>query len=116
MIGIVLVTHGRLATEFLAALEHVVGPQKHIAAIDRRGNRIAAAAGRLHALSPVATLARGYAIARDGQGSTLASIDSFVAGMKFELRVRDGIVQSTANAIVRREGSVDVRLGGDLTD
>jgi PTS system mannose-specific IIA component len=34
MIGIVLVTHGRLATEFLAALEHVVGPQKHIAAID----------------------------------------------------------------------------------
>jgi PTS system mannose-specific IIA component len=34
MIGIVLVTHGRLATEFLAALEHVVGPQKHVAAIN----------------------------------------------------------------------------------
>jgi PTS system mannose-specific IIA component len=34
MIGIVLVTHGRLATEFLAALEHVVGPQRQIAAID----------------------------------------------------------------------------------
>jgi len=34
MIGIVLVTHGRLATEFLAALEHVVGPQKNVAAID----------------------------------------------------------------------------------
>ena len=30
MIGIVLVTHGKLATEFLAALEHVVGPQKHV--------------------------------------------------------------------------------------
>jgi exodeoxyribonuclease VII large subunit len=73
------------------------------AAIDRRGNRIAAAAGRLHALSPVATLARGYAIAQDGQGRTLASIDSFVAGSEFELLVRDGIVQSTANAIVRRE-------------
>jgi len=27
MIGMVLVTHGRLATEFRAALEHVVGPQ-----------------------------------------------------------------------------------------
>jgi PTS system mannose-specific IIA component len=27
MIGIVLVTHGRLASEFRAALEHVVGPQ-----------------------------------------------------------------------------------------
>jgi PTS system mannose-specific IIA component len=28
MIGMVLVTHGHLATEFRAALEHVVGPQK----------------------------------------------------------------------------------------
>jgi PTS system mannose-specific IIA component len=28
--GIVLVTHGRLAAEFRAALEHVVGPQKQI--------------------------------------------------------------------------------------
>ena len=27
MIGLVLVTHGQLATEFRAALEHVVGPQ-----------------------------------------------------------------------------------------
>jgi PTS system mannose-specific IIA component len=33
MIGIVLVTHGRLAIEFRAALEHVVGPQVQIATI-----------------------------------------------------------------------------------
>jgi len=33
MIGMVLVTHGRLAAEFIAALEHVVGPQGHIEAI-----------------------------------------------------------------------------------
>jgi len=33
MIGIVLVTHGRLATEFIAALEHVVGPQRNIRAV-----------------------------------------------------------------------------------
>jgi PTS system mannose-specific IIA component len=33
MIGIVLVTHGRLAAEFLAALEHVVGPQERVAAV-----------------------------------------------------------------------------------
>src|SRR5436853_7580310 len=30
MIGLVLVTHGRLAIEFRAALEHVVGEQKQI--------------------------------------------------------------------------------------
>ena len=33
MIGMVLVTHGRLAAEFAAALEHVVGPQTQIAAV-----------------------------------------------------------------------------------
>ncbi len=33
MIGLVLVTHGRLAAEFIAAMEHVVGPQESIAAI-----------------------------------------------------------------------------------
>jgi PTS system mannose-specific IIA component len=33
MIGIVLVTHGRLAAEFIAALEHVVGPQRNIKAV-----------------------------------------------------------------------------------
>ncbi len=33
MIGVVLVTHGRLAQEFIDALEHVVGPQQSIAAV-----------------------------------------------------------------------------------
>ena len=33
MIGMVLVTHGRLAAEFIAALEHVVGKQQQVAAI-----------------------------------------------------------------------------------
>jgi mannose PTS system EIIA component len=33
MIGMVLVTHGHLATEFRAALEHVVGPQRQLVSI-----------------------------------------------------------------------------------
>ena len=33
MIGMVLVTHGRLAVEFIDALEHVVGPQENVGAI-----------------------------------------------------------------------------------
>ncbi len=33
MIGIVLVTHGNLGREFIAALEHVVGPQPQVQAI-----------------------------------------------------------------------------------
>jgi len=33
MIGLVIVTHGRLAEEFVHAMEHVVGPQDGVAAI-----------------------------------------------------------------------------------
>jgi PTS system mannose-specific IIA component len=33
MIGLVIVTHGRLAEEFVKAMEHVVGPQTAVAAI-----------------------------------------------------------------------------------
>ena len=33
MIGLVLVTHGRLAEELRAAMEHVVGPQKAVATV-----------------------------------------------------------------------------------
>ena len=53
MIGLVLVTHGNLAREFLAAMEHVVGPQDQTRAISigadddmeqRRAEILAAAA------------------------------------------------------------------------
>ena len=51
MIGLILVTHGKLASEFLVALEHVVGPQNNVATIcigphdnmEARRNEIAAA-------------------------------------------------------------------------
>jgi PTS system mannose-specific IIA component len=33
MIGLVLVTHGRLAAEFILAMEHVVGPQPQCVAV-----------------------------------------------------------------------------------
>lgn len=57
MIGLVLVTHGRLAEEFRSALEHVVGPQAAIETIaigpdDRMEVRradIAAAVARVNA-------------------------------------------------------------------
>ena len=56
MIGLVLVTHGRLADEFIHALEHVVGRQEKIEAIcigpddrmDVRRSDIAAAVARVN--------------------------------------------------------------------
>lgn len=51
MIGMILVTHGRLAEEFVNAMEHVVGPQEAVATIcigpnddmEQRRSEIAAA-------------------------------------------------------------------------
>lgn len=55
MIGVIIVTHANLAKEFVAALEHVVGPQQQIEAIsiapsdnmEERRNAILAAARRV---------------------------------------------------------------------
>lgn len=33
MIGLVLVTHGNLAREFISVMEHIVGPQERVAAV-----------------------------------------------------------------------------------
>jgi mannose PTS system EIIA component len=33
MIGLVIVTHGRLAEEFVRVMEHIVGPQKQVATV-----------------------------------------------------------------------------------
>lgn len=49
-------------------------------------------AGRLHALSPVATMARGYAVARGQDGTTLSSASAFSEGLPFDLIVRDGVI------------------------
>jgi mannose PTS system EIIA component len=57
MIGLVLVTHGRLAAEFVRAMEHVVGPQERIESIcigpeddmEGRRNDIALAIGKVDA-------------------------------------------------------------------
>lgn len=51
MIGIVIVTHGRLAAELLGAVQHIVGPQTHVKTvcigpnddIEERRSEIAAA-------------------------------------------------------------------------
>ncbi|WP_188447802.1 PTS sugar transporter subunit IIA [Sphingomonas psychrolutea] len=55
MIGLVLVTHGRLADEFVTAMEHVVGKQERVATVnigpeddmEARRNDIAAAIARV---------------------------------------------------------------------
>ena len=67
-----------------------------LSALERRRLSIAAAAGKLDALSPLATLQRGYSVARSETGSVLRSVQDFAPGQPFELRVRDGEVSCEA--------------------
>jgi exodeoxyribonuclease VII large subunit len=70
---------------------------------ERRSARVSIVAGRLHALSPLAVLSRGYAVARDGSGATLGSASDFAPAMDFDLLLRDGTVRATARAVHIKE-------------
>jgi exodeoxyribonuclease VII large subunit len=67
---------------------------------ERRGAHMTAIAGKLNALSPLATLARGYAVARDASGATLASTSDFAPGLEFDLLLRDGTVRATTRSVL----------------
>jgi exodeoxyribonuclease VII large subunit len=60
--------------------------------VTSRKSLLGAAAGRLNALSPLATLSRGYAVARDPKGKALTSTRHFSEGLRFELLLHDGKV------------------------
>lgn len=75
MIGLVIVTHGRLAQEFISAMEHVVGPQIAVEAIcigpdddmERRRQDILAACGRVE-------LGKGVVLLTDMFGGTPSNL------------------------------------------
>lgn len=68
-------------------------------AVETRRNRLATLAGRLDALSPLATLGRGYAVATSPGGNTLVSIAEFTPGEPFALRLRDGTIDAVTTAV-----------------
>lgn len=70
-------------------------------ATDRRRAALSAAAGKLNALSPLATLERGYSVARDSDGKLLASVDDFQVGEAFRVTLRDGSVIARTEGIER---------------
>jgi exodeoxyribonuclease VII large subunit len=64
---------------------------------------LATSAARLNALSPLATLSRGYAVARDLEGRALTSARQFTEGLDFDLMLHDGRVRARAADIASRE-------------
>lgn len=64
--------------------------------VERRRSRLEVTAGQLDALSPLATLARGFAVARTTAGATLSERGRFSRGAPFDLWLRDGIIAAVA--------------------
>jgi PTS system mannose-specific IIA component len=100
MIGLVLVTHGRLAEEFVTAMVHVVGPQEQIATVaigpeddmESRRDDIAAAIAGVDA-------GRGVIVLTDLFGGTPSNLAislmergrvEVIAGMNLPMLIRLG--------------------------
>ena len=104
----------RASAEALSALTHerVTGAQARAAdaargiargasrRIERGRLQLESSAARLHALSPLATLDRGYAIVRTPAGQTLRSVDRLDAGALVELVLRDGTAAATVDRVM----------------
>ena len=71
---------------------------------DEKG-RLAVLSGRLDALSPLSTLARGYAVPRTPDGRVLRSVDDLPAGRLFHLRVSDGEIVAESGGPLETEPS-----------
>ncbi len=64
---------------------------------------LATCAARLDALSPLATLSRGYAVARSKDGRALTSARQFAKGLDFDLLLHDGEVSARANEVAQKD-------------
>jgi exodeoxyribonuclease VII large subunit len=65
----------------------------------RNRSIVGTAAARLNALSPLATLSRGYVVARDADGGALTSVRHFKPGLDFELLLHDGKVNAETRSV-----------------
>ena len=62
------------------------------ALVPRFGQQAALAAARLHDLSPLAVLGRGYAIARTEDGAVVKSVEAAPPGTAVDVAVADGVL------------------------
>ena len=77
--------------------------QAHAFAVQRLAREralVVSAGGRLEALSPLATLARGYAIVQDAGGGVVERVKALLAGQQVRLQFQDG----TATAEITGRG------------
>jgi PTS system mannose-specific IIA component len=131
MIGLVLVTHGRLAAEFRAALEHIMGPQRQIEAvaidpaddIERRRQDIIDAVGRVDS-------GKGVAILTDMFGGTPSNLAisvmhapniEVIAGVNLPMlvklaKVREDTTLAEAAAMAQEAGRKYINIASQVLD
>ena len=131
MIGLVIVTHGSLAVEFRAALEHVVGPQEQIATIqikpdddgDERRQDI------IRAIEAVNT-GEGVVVATDMFGGTPSNLSisvmdecnvEVIAGVNLPLLVKLTMIRSDRSILeaideAKEAGRKYIRVASQLLD
>lgn len=71
--------------------------------VPRFEQQVGLRAARLHDLSPLAVLGRGYAIARDGAGGIVKTIDQAPAGAPLQVTVSDGVLDCRVEGARRIE-------------
>lgn len=62
--------------------------------VRNKKREVAAVAARLNTLSPLLTLSRGYAVARDASGNALTSAKQFRPLLEFDLLLHDGTIKA----------------------
>jgi PTS system mannose-specific IIA component len=109
MIGLVLVTHGRLAEEFVTAMVHVVGPQERVATIsigpdDDMETRRADIAEAIAAVD----IGRGVIVLTDLFGGTPSNLAislmergrvEVIAGMNLPMLIRLGSARKSMKVV-----------------
>lgn len=69
----------------------------------RKKQTLGASVGKLEALSPLAVLQRGYAVAADGAGEVATSASAFKVGQPMTVRFADGAVNATVDSIEKEQ-------------
>src|SRR4051812_25662746 len=71
--------------------------------LDRGEDALGHQVARIRALSPLATLRRGYAVLSDAEGQALSSVATLEPGQDIHIRVADGRIGATTTTVDRIE-------------
>ena len=75
--------------------------------LDRGEDDLAHQLARIRALSPLATLRRGYAVLSDAEGHALSSVATLEPGQDLHIRVADGRIGATTTSVDRIDLMLD---------